>query len=120
MNARALFLSLALGFLLTACSLSGSLLQPSPTPSGPPNDFLLSDPAWELVENLQVLRKVRCDTISPEARALGIEDAWLVAFEYDSPYANVGHVSNYVLLYVKASGEWRNAWLYYGLEERCP
>ena len=107
-------MTLLAAFLLASCNLFRS---------GPPDDFLRSDFSNE-VTNLQIKRKIKCDSISPEAQALGIDEAWLVAFEYDSPDKSVGHISNYIQLYVFAEGEWQPTYMAlfsYGLDlQTCP
>ena len=60
--------------ILTACS------------SEPPDDFLLSDFAGysDDITNARIERKVKCDSISSTALAKGVEEAWLVTFDYGS------------------------------------
>ena len=102
-------LSIAL-LILTACS------------SEPPDNFLLSDFAGysDDITNARILRKGKCGSISSTALAKGVEEAWLVTFDYDSEL--VPHNESYlVVLYVKADGDWLNGWVNFGFQlDACP
>ena len=108
--------------LLPAAAIACTLL--ASCSSGPPTEFLERDFARNGSRNIQVVRKVHCDSVSAEARALGIDDAWLVSFDYDSQARDaegrIIHVSNRVQLYVKSDGNWYNAFRRYFLDNQCP
>ncbi len=102
---------LVVALLLSSCSI---------VKSGPPDNLLRADFS-DGITNLQIKRKIKCESISPTAEALGVEEAWLVAVEYDSPLASVGHISNFVRLYVLAEDEWQSGYVAYGFDsETCP
>lgn len=87
-------------FILSACS------------SGPADDFLLSDFAQnEGLSKIRITHKGKCDPISPTAGARGITEAWLITFDYDS--RAVGHITDFVTLYVKGEGGWERGHGYY-------
>ncbi len=92
--------------VLTACS------------SGPSDDFLLSDlhrySGNKKLKTIQILHKGKCESISVTVKARGVDEAWLVDFEYDydvemEGYMKPGGEIKEVILYVKYEGRWQRA-----------
>lgn len=90
--------------------------------SKPPDDFLLSDFAGYRsdITNVQIVRKLRCDRISTPAKILGVEDAWLVTFDYESEIIPDDD-SWLIVLYVNVDGNWLNGWVNFEFQiDACP
>jgi hypothetical protein len=97
--------------LLTITALLAAFVLSACSSSGPSDDYLLSDFAQEGLSSIRITHKGECDPISPTARARGIDEAWLITFDYDS--SGVGHIADYPELYVKVEGSWQRGSGYY-------
>ena len=86
------------------------------SPKGPPDELVMNnyldshqDDETLPATNPQIIGKARCKNLPPDARAMGIKDAWLVLLFDD--WMNYPRP----VLWVKVEGEWIRAY-----DNECP